>query len=232
MDHAPPTSRPWLPYVAPMATFLVLTSAEDWLPKADQGPHPVYYPACYAMKIAAVAAVCWACRSTWRDLGPGRDARSIGLGAGVGLLVTALWVGLDGLYPVYGGIGTRAAFNPNVLSTAARAGFLAVRLAGLVLVVPLFEELFWRSFVVRYVIDPDHFDRVPIGRVTPVAAAITAALFAFEHPAEWLPALLTGGLWAGLLHRTRSVSACFVSHAVANLGLGIYVLSTGSWKFW
>ncbi len=108
---------------------------------------------------------------------------------------------------------------------AGRIGFLAVRMLGLVLVVPLFEELFWRSFVVRWIIDPDDFRKVPIGRVTPMAGAITAALFAVEHPAEWLPALLTGALWAWLLHRTKSVSACFVSHAVANLGLGIYVLS-------
>jgi CAAX prenyl protease-like protein len=103
---------------------------------------------------------------------------------------------------------------------------------GLVLIVPLFEELFWRSFVVRWIIEPDQFREVPIGRITPVAAAITAALFAVEHPAEWLPALLTGGLWAGLLWQTKSVSACFVSHAVANLGLGVYVLTTGAWKFW
>ena len=103
---------------------------------------------------------------------------------------------------------------------------------GLVLVVPLFEELFWRSFVVRWIVDPDDFRKVAIGRVTPMAGAITAALFAVEHPAEWLPALLTGALWAWLLHWSKSVSACFISHAVANLGLGIYVLTKGQWKFW
>ena len=43
---------------------------------------------------------------------------------------------------------------------------------------------------------------------------------------------MTGAAWAWLLHRTKSVSACFISHAVANLGLGIYVLSKGAWKFW
>ena len=54
-------------------------------------------------------------------------------------------------------------------------GFLAVRMLGLVLIVPLFEELFWRSFVVRWIIDPDDFRKVPIGRVTLAAGAITAA---------------------------------------------------------
>ena len=225
-------SRPWLPYVAPMATFLVLTSLEDWLPKGAEGPHPTYYPMFYAFKILAVAFACWLGRSTWSDLSPRPGWKSLALAAGLGVLVTVLWVGLDGYYPIFGGVGSRAAFNPGVLSTSAKVGFLAVRMLGLVLIVPFFEELFWRSFVVRWIIDPDDFRKVPIGRVTPLAGGITAALFAFEHPAEWLPAFLTGALWAWLLHRTRNVSACFVSHAVANLGLGIYVLATGQWKFW
>ena len=232
MNASPAPSRPWLPYVAPMATFLVLTSLEDWLPKGSAGPHPTYYTVFYAFKIAVVAFTCWLGRSTWRDLSPRPGAGTLGLSVAVGLLVTALWVGLDGLYPIFGEVGSRAGFNPNVLTPASKVAFLAVRLLGLVLVVPFFEELFWRSFVVRWIIDPDDFRKVPIGRVTPIAAAVTAGLFAVEHPAEWLPALLTGGLWAWLLHQTRSVSACFVSHAVANLGLGVYVLSTGNWKFW
>ncbi len=224
--------RPWLPYVAPMATFLLLTSVEDYLPKASNAPHSAYYPAYYAIKIAVVSVVCWLGRWSWRDLQPWPGAVSTALAVGLGSLVTVAWVGLDGLYPTFGGVGTRAAFDPNVLTPAGKVGFLAVRMFGLVLVVPLFEELFWRSFVVRWIIDPDHFQDVPIGRVTPMAGAITAALFAVEHPAEWLPALMTGAAWAWLLHRTKSVSACFISHAVANLGLGIYVLSKGAWKFW
>jgi uncharacterized protein len=233
MNPLPPTSRPWLPYVAPMGTFLILTSCESWLPQPSKASPTTYYPLFYAIKIAIVGVVCWLCRSTWRDLRPWPGVQSLGLAVGSGLLVTLLWVGLDGWYPVFGDVGSRAAFNPYVLSSPmARWTFLVFRMVGLVLIVPFFEELFWRSFVVRWIIDPDHFPDVPIGKVTLMAGAVTAALFALEHPAEWLPALLTGALWAGLLHQTKSVSACFVSHAVANLGLGIYVLTTGAWKFW
>lgn len=230
---SPAPRASWLPYVAPMATFLVATSLEDYLPKAEGGPDPTWYPIAYAIKVAVVTAVVVACRSTWRDLRPWPSAGSVGLAVGIGLAVAAAWVGLDGLYPVptwFGG-GKRASFDPNVLPTAARLGFLAVRLYGLVLLVPFFEEVFWRSFAIRYVIDPE-FTRVPIGRVTPMAAGITAAVFAMAHPAEWLPALLTGLAWAWLLHRTRSLTACVISHAVANLGLGGYILATGAWKFW
>jgi CAAX prenyl protease-like protein len=126
--------------------------------------------------------------------------------------------------------GARTAFDPNVLSPAGKWAFIAVRFAGLVLLVPVFEELFWRSFLIRWLIDQD-FWKVPIGRVTPLAAGVSSAVFALAHP-EWLPALLTGLIWAGLLWQTRSVSACVVSHVVANLALGIYVIATGEWKFW
>jgi CAAX prenyl protease-like protein len=127
-------------------------------------------------------------------------------------------------------LGQRTSFDPSPLALGVRWGFLAVRMLGLVVLVPLIEELFWRSFLIRWLIDPD-FRRVPIGRVTPLAAIVTSVLFASAHP-EWLPALLTGLLWAWLLWHTKLLSACVLSHAVANLGLGLYVISSGAWKYW
>jgi CAAX prenyl protease-like protein len=126
--------------------------------------------------------------------------------------------------------GSRSAFDPLTLDPIARWGFMGARLLGLVLVVPLIEELFWRSFLMRWLIDND-FWKVPIGKVTPMAAAVTSVLFALAHP-EWLPAVLTGALWAWLLWWTKSLSACAVSHATANLALGLYVIVTHDWKFW
>ncbi len=228
-----PGRRPWIPYVAPMASFLVLTTFEGWLPTTAPGEATVaYYPWAYAIKIVVVVLSLWWSRAAWRDLRPVPGAATTGASVAIGIAVALIWVGSDGYYPVFGTIGSRAAYNPATLTPASRVAFLAVRFFGLVLVVPLLEELFWRSFVVRWLIDPDHFETVPIGRVTWAAAAVTAGLFALEHPAEWLPALGTGFAWAWLLHWSKSVSACFISHAVANLGLGVYVLLTGDWKFW
>ncbi len=216
----------WLPYVAPMATFLLLTNLESCLP-------PAWYPLAYAGKVAIVTAVVLACRSTSRDLRPRPSAGSLALAVGLGLAVTGAWVGLDGLYPTTDSLGKRAGFDPGSIGSAAgRLGFIAVRMYGLVLLVPLFEELFWRSFAIRYIVDPDDFTRVPIGRVTPTAAVATAVVFAMAHPVEWLPAVLTGLAWAWLVYRTKSVSACVISHVTANLALGVYVLTSHDWKFW
>jgi CAAX prenyl protease-like protein len=214
-----------------MLGYVALTSLEGYVSTGPNGqPSPLWYPLAYAAKVAIVAGLMWACRSTWRDLSPRPALGGLALALALGLLVTLAWVGLDGRYPALPLTGSRSAFDPNVLPPAGKWAFVAVRLLGLVVLVPIFEELFWRSFLIRWLISDD-FTRVPIGKVTPLAAAGSSILFALVHP-EWLPALLTGLAWAWLVRQTRSLSACVVSHATANLALGLYVLATGDWKFW
>lgn len=232
MTSSDEAQHAWWPYVVPMAGFLLLTGLEDFLPKQGGKPHLTWYPLAYTAKIAIVTVLAWVGRAAWRDLFPLPGFRAIGLAVALGVAVTVAWVGLESIpYPkITMAGGQRQAFDPYALPLAKRLGFLTARLFGLVLLVPLIEELFWRSFLLRWVIDSD-FRKVPIGQVTWGAAAITSGLFAVAHP-EWLPAILTGAAWAWLLWQTKSLLACVISHAVANLGLGIYVLITHDWRFW
>lgn len=218
------------PYVTPMLAYVLLSQAEAYIPEDRQ---ETWYPIAYAIKAAIVALIMVTVgRSAWKDL---KKTPAIGgwiAAVALGLIVTGVWVGIDGRYPSLPFLGgSREGYDPAVLEPWARWSFIAVRMIGLVILVPVFEELFWRSFLMRVVIDPDDFRTVPIGVVTPVAVVVTSLGFMLVHP-EWLPALLTGFAWAGLLALTRSVSACVVSHAVANLALGIYVLATGNYHFW
>ncbi len=213
-----------LPYVAPFFAFLVLTSLESYVPDTQ------WYPLAYTAKVVLVSLAAWHCRSAWSDLRPWPPLRSFVLATVIGLLVYVLWVRLEGWYPAIGLLGKRAGFDPTTLPPDWKWPFLGVRFFGLVALVPLIEELFWRSFLIRWLIDPD-FRSVPLGRLTPKAVVLTSVLFGLTHP-EWLPALLTGLLWAWLLWKTGSVSACVLSHAVANLALGLHVMTTGDWKYW
>jgi uncharacterized protein len=219
-----------IPYALPIFAYVGLTALEGYLPQGQGQPSPLWYPLGYAAKVAIVGLLAWRFRSTWRDFLPAPNFTKLSLGVLVGLVVWALWIGLDGHYPTFPFLGGRTEFNPGSMSPAARWGFIAVRMLGLAILVPVIEELFWRSFLMRWIIDPDIF-KVPVGQVTPLAAVVTSVLFAVAHP-EWLPALLTGFLWAWLLWQTKSLAACAVSHATANLALGIYVVATGAWKFW
>ncbi len=219
-----------IPYVVPMFAYVGLSGLESYIPHIGGHPSPRWYPLAYAVKLVIVIFLAWRYRSTWRDFRPAPTVGAVILAVITGLLVWGLWISLDGWYLALPFLGTRAGFDLGQLAPGAVLNFIGVRMLGLVIVVPLIEELFWRSFLMRWLIDVD-FWKVPIGRVTPMAAGVTSTLFALAHP-EWLPALLTGLLWAGLLWRTGSLSACAISHATANLALGIYVIVTGNWKFW
>jgi CAAX prenyl protease-like protein len=218
-----------VPYMAPMIAYIALGALESYLPSHDGQPSPVWYPLAYTARVAVVALVAWRYRATWSDFRPWPNITATALAVLIGVIVWGLWIGLDGLYPALP-FGKRIAFDLGVMSPAARWAFVAARMLGLVVVVPLIEELFWRSFLLRWLIDQE-FEKVPLGRITPLAAIVTTVSFALVHP-EWLPALLTGALWVWLLSATRSLGACLVSHATANLALGLYVIAAGDWKYW
>jgi CAAX prenyl protease-like protein len=112
-----------------------------------------------------------------------------------------------------------------------RYGFLALRFYGLVLMVPVMEEVFWRSFLLRFATDLDDFKRVPIGTFSTTAFFVSSAMFAAAH-SEWLVAFICAAAYAYLYRVTRSLFACIVAHSVTNLALGIYILITGDWKYW
>ena len=146
----------------------------------------------------------------------------------VGLVVFLLWVNMDWSF---GTQGTLQGFNPTLFNDGlARMGIIAFRLAGAVIVVPFMEELFWRSFLIRYIISSD-FEKVPIGRFTWSSFLISTVLFGLEHNL-FLAGIMAGIAYNLLLYRTRSLAHCIFAHAVTNLLLGIYVLATGKWQFW
>jgi uncharacterized protein len=219
-----------VPYMAPMIAYVALGSLESYLPSNDGQPSPVWYPLAYMARVVVVALVAWRYRATWHDFRPWPSARATGLAVSIGLIVWGLWIGLDGLYPALPFLGKRVAFDLGLMPPPARWAFVGARMTGLVVIVPVIEELFWRSFLLRWLIDQE-FEKVPIGPITPLAAVVSSVAFALVHP-EWLPALLTGALWVWLLSATRSLGACLVSHATANLALGLYVIATGDWKYW
>jgi uncharacterized protein len=111
---------------------------------------------------------------------------------------------------------------------------LTMRFVRLLVIVPIAEEVFWRGFLMRYVqADGGDFQRVPFGRHSSAAFAITTLGFMLVHsPADWLGALGFGSLMYWLAVRTKSLAACILMHAITNLLLGAYVLATKQWGFW
>ncbi|RQW85136.1 MAG: CAAX prenyl protease-related protein [Geobacter sp.] len=189
-----------------------------------------FYLFLYPIKVISVAILLFVLRKsytevTFREVFRPRIAFAA---LGVGICVFVLWINMDMKQAV---MGTMRGFNVDLVEDDMVRIFLVLsRLAGAALVVPIMEELFWRSFLIRYIISPD-FTKVPIGRFTWPSFLIASVLFGLEHNL-FLAGIMAGLAYNLLLYRTRSLSACIVAHGVTNLALGVYVLQTGKWYFW
>lgn len=169
-------------YVLPFAAFMLLTAIEGWSPLAP------YYPAVYTVKIAVVAGLWLYSRRRY----PAPSTQGLAAGVGVGVLGVIAWIALARIdllgqwadwLPSWLVGGERVGYDPfeAIGSDIGRWAFIGVRLIGLALVVPLIEEVFWRGFLLRYLVDVD-FERVPIGTYTTASFVISTLLFAAVHP--------------------------------------------------
>ncbi len=97
--------------------------------------------------------------------------------------------------------------------------------------VPMLEELFWRGWLMRWLISPK-FETVPLGAYQAGSFWITAALFASEHGPYWDVGLVAGIAYNWWMIRTRSLADCILAHAVTNGCLCWYVVVTHRWEYW
>lgn len=127
-------------------------------------------------------------------------------------------------------------FDPTVAEGSPLWYTLAVglRFARMVLVVPLVEEIFWRSFLMRFLLTEDgQFERVPFGTHSwKVFWIVTTAVMLLHNPEDYVGAFIWGALMYFVAVRTKSLGACVVMHAAGNLALGLYVMQTRQWGFW
>ncbi len=175
--------------------------------------------------------VCAAALAWFRPQYPLEMPRKPWLAAGVGVFVFVLWVSPQ---MVFHQPARLEGFDPGVFAgwPGLYWGEMVMRFLRLVIVVPLIEEIFWRGFLLRFLID-EKFDTVPFGTYGPMANAVVAIGFMIEHSsADWPAALAAGLLYNMTAFRTRSLSACVLAHAVTNTLLGAFIMGARQWGFW
>ncbi|CUI08217.1 CAAX prenyl protease-related protein [Massilia sp. P8910] len=181
----------------------------------------------YALKIGAVLATLAWFRRDYTELHSWRlGAPAAAVAVIVGVVVLVLWVSLNADWMV---IGAPDGFNP---TTGGRIDWLmvAVRIAGAALVVPVMEELFWRSFLMRW-IDSDHFESLDPAQISLKSFVIGVVLFGFEHNL-WLAGIVAGAAYSLLYMKQRSLWSSILAHAVTNGLLGLWIVRTGNWTYW
>ncbi len=219
-------SREALIRIAPFALFMVLLALRGAAPVDGRwGFDPRWLYAASVLGCAALLAV------FWREYGELArqtlpDAREALLAIGAGLVVFALWIHLDAPWMT---IGTPSApYQPG--SSDSETGLVALRFTGAALIVPLIEELFWRSFLMRWIERPT-FQGVEPRRVGARAVLLSTFVFTLAHTL-WLAAAIAGLVYALLYMKTGKLWVAVIAHAVTNAALGAWVIATGNWQFW
>jgi CAAX prenyl protease-like protein len=146
----------------------------------------------------------------------------------VGLVVFALWIRLDAPWMQLS--EPAATFVPIDANGKLLWPLIALRWIGASLVVPVMEELFWRSFLMRWIRSP-RFETVLPQQVGLKAIVLTTFVFTLAHTL-WLAAVIAGLAYALLYVRTGKLWVPIIAHAVTNGGLGVWVVTTGRWSFW
>jgi len=157
---------------------MVLLGLAQWLPV----PPSVSCP----LRIVIVVAVLAVFSRRLVSFQAGTWLGSVVVGAGVFILGIAP----DLLWPSYRGhwLFDNPLVGPArsaVLESARHDAVLsACRALNSVVLVPVVEELFWRGWLMRWLVRPD-FDRVRPGTYTHISFWLTALLFAAEHGPYW-----------------------------------------------
>ena len=155
----------------------------------------------------------------------------------IGAGVFVLWVAPDVLWPGYRESWVFQNSITGTVESSVPADYrdsmmvLLSRFARAAILVPIIEELFWRGWMMRWLIDVD-FLKVPLGAFAPTSFAITAILFASVHGPYWEVGLLTGIIYNWWMVKTRSLGDCILAHAVTNAILSAYVVLGDQWQYW
>lgn len=207
-----PTAAYLLPFLAILAAAMLAGAASggfEWL---------------YPLRVFAAAAALWYFRHRYRAL----DWRAGWLAVALGFLVFLIWIALEPL------AGAARVGEPAALSQAphaARIAWLAFRILGAVLTVPVAEELAFRGFLLRRLVSAD-FESVAWQNFAWVPFLVSSIAFGVLHGERWLAGTIAGMIYAWAMTRRGRIGEAVAAHAVTNALLAVYVLLSGNWQLW
>jgi len=210
----------------PFVGFIVLLALEPWLATAltwlGAGAEPTYL-------LRSVCALCLLLyfRRDYLELRVLPTFNQALAALLAGWLVFLLWIMP---YPTWLGGHEVSHATAMPMQSGADIFWLICRWSGSALVVPVIEELFWRSYVMRR-LDSADFMSVAPATVTAYAIAVSSVLFAVEHQL-WLAGLLAGLVYAWLYRRFQVLWVPILAHVTTNAVLGLWVVYGGHWQYW
>jgi len=213
----------------PLFCFMItdLLSSRD-----PSSPLSFGYPVGYCIRAVLALLVCAFCARFWVKMFPPRWTRWTTCALFLGVVSTSLWVLLAAI-PVKNPFlmgDARPAFNPFNPKEGIESwawAFWSVRMFGLVVLVPVMEEIFLRGWFLRWVQGGNWLER-SVGEMTALAWGALAFYAVVTHP-EWIAAVVWFALVTFYVQRTKNLWDAVLFHVGTNTALGIYVLFSGQW---
>lgn len=182
----------------------------------------------YPCKVLSVALLLLVFRGCYEELAKfSMQLRDVLWSVGVGGGVFLLWINLDHGWM---SLGQSTGYDPRNLSGAIDWSLALPRLMGATLVVPIMEELFWHSFMMRWIDYPEFLKVSPV-RIGLRALLISSVMFGLGHNL-WLAGIIAGLAYGWLYVKSQSLWTPVLAHVTTNGLLGLWVLQTGQWSFW
>ena len=236
---------PLIAFISPFALFFLVASfiTFERPSETDSDTMEIIATGYFRMIATRVALMAIVIAAFWRFYTRTFPLRVDRWGLAVGIIGAAIWIGVchlqleSRLMTLLGQsedfLGARAGVNPFELypDQGRRNLFLFFRFALLVITVPIAEELFLRGFFMRFA-DAVAWEELPLSKISMTGLLAGTAYGVLSHPSEFLAAALWFSLVTWLMVKTDKFWNCVVAHAVTNLILGIYVITTGSWQLW
>jgi exosortase E/protease (VPEID-CTERM system) len=174
----------------------------------------------YGARVVAAAAALVAFR---RDL-PRPQLSLSALPIIVGLAVGLAWVALT--------TGSEATLRVALwdLRHPARIAWVAVKLVGTCLVVPIVEELAFRGFLLPWLVGTD-FEAVPPRSWNWLAVGVSSLAFGALHD-QWLLGTAAGAAFAAARLARGRLGDAILAHVTANGVIALAVLLGGRWSLW
>jgi exosortase E/protease (VPEID-CTERM system) len=118
-----------------------------------------------------------------------------------------------------------------VLPAPLRAAWIAARVLAATVTVPIAEELAYRGYLLRRLVNAD-FQSVPFNAIRWPALAVCGTAFGIMHGAMWLPAMLAGLAYGAIAIKTGRIADAVIAHATTNGLLAAAVLLFDQWQLW
>jgi exosortase E/protease (VPEID-CTERM system) len=177
----------------------------------------------YVLRIGLAVGLLVAFRRYYRDLSFGFSP----IAMGVGLLVGAVWIATA---PVNQDAVLLVSETFEGKSRGFYWSWLATRVVGSCLVVPVCEELAFRGYLLRRLIDRD-FTSVSFMKWSPIAIVGSSLAFGLVHE-RWVAAALAGLAYALVQLRSGRLADAVVAHSASNVVIAVWVLAKDAWWLW